>query len=170
MPRKRPSSEGCFVRIQKWFNKLRPALSQLKARGHTLVAIHLRRGDFGKLPFPIAPTAWYLKWLSQVWQSLDKPILYIASDDIDRVLSDFKAYSPLTSKDFDHPLKSAPYFFDFYILSQSDLLAISNSTFSAAAALLNTNAKGFLRPNFDQFKLIPYDPWNSVPWERRLKY
>jgi hypothetical protein len=49
------------------------------------------------------------------------------------------------------------------MLSQCDILAISNSTFSFAASMLNNNGYNFVRPRLSQKKLIQYDPWNSRP-------
>lgn len=44
------------------------ALDILRADGRTLVAIHLRRGDFGLNDrFWIAPEGWYLDWLAEAW-------------------------------------------------------------------------------------------------------
>lgn len=62
-------------------------------------------------------------------------------------------------------LPEAPDYPDFYILSQADILAISNSTYSAAAAMLNTNVTVFMRPGFEQKRLVQYAPWNSIPFE-----
>ena len=52
-------------------------------------------------------------------------------------------------------------YFDFYILAHSDLLAISNSTFSVVAAMLNEEASTFVRPESNLRRLEPFDPWDS---------
>ena len=127
----------------------------------TLVALHLRRGDFvGHDRFWIAPVAWYLAWLEAVWPDLDRPLLYVATDD-SSVLAAFARYRPVTAADLGEPLAGAEFLADFHILTQADRLAISNSTFSFVAAMLNERASEFLRPQKDQERLTACDPWNE---------
>ncbi len=135
--------------------------NQLAERGKTLVALHLRRGDFGYGQFWIAPETWYLDWLSSLWPTLDKPVLYIASDD-EQIFRKFAAYAPVPAADLGPPLPGAEFYGDFHVLTQADHLAISNSSFSFAAALLNTRARTFLRPDLANKRLVAYDPWTSV--------
>ena len=49
----------------------------------------------------------------------------------------------------------------------ADRLAISNSTFSFTAAMLNqrspSSAHAFVRPVPDARALVPFDPWDSYP-------
>ena len=52
---------------------------------------------------------------------------------------------------------------DFYIMSNCDVLAISNSTFSFMASLLNKRCKNFFRPSPESMELVSYDPWDSDP-------
>ncbi len=56
---------------------------------------------------------------------------------------------------------------DFYVLTQAKALAISNSTFSFAAAMLNTQAREFVRPVIDRYPMTGglkrFDPWDSEP-------
>ncbi|MEH7276603.1 alpha-1,2-fucosyltransferase [Neobacillus vireti] len=74
---------------------------ELRRKGKTVVALHIRRGDYNELADKrrigkncyVAPTTWYKKWLEDIWSTLDNPILYIASDDLDSVLPDFKEFS-----------------------------------------------------------------------------
>jgi hypothetical protein len=54
-------------------------------------------------------------------------------------------------------------------LSQCDIVAISNSSFSFAACMLNEKGKLFFRPHLSAKKLIPFDPWNSEPILRDAK-
>lgn len=156
--------------------RLKPGMSELRKRGKTVVGIHVRRGDFLDYPnhprnFP-APTDWYVRWLNGLWPTLDKPVLFIASDDPDSVLPDFKRFRPVTTADVMAPFPAQPkygrldpsFYPDFYILTQCDRLAISNSTFSFAASLLNRRCTLFVRPHAKQ-KLVPFRPWES---KRRL--
>ncbi len=149
-------------------------MEKLRKQGKTVIALHLRRGDFlnarfAKHPrnFPI-PNAWYLNWLAELWPRINKPVLYIASDDLKAVLPDFVAYRPVTAADVFPEFPSEPKFVridpsiypDFYVMTQSDALAISNSSFSFAASLLNERCWKFMRPH-KSGKLVPYKPWKS---------
>lgn len=124
----------------------------------TLVGIHIRRGDFniGNRNANMAPTGWYLKWLKENWDELYNPVLFIASDEIDKVVSDFDEYKPQCFKEDN-------FLCDHYLLRHCDCLLISNSTFSFTAAMLNETGSVFLRPDFGQKKMIPFDPWDSKP-------
>lgn len=136
-------------------------MARLKERGRTLVAIHARRGDYvgGEFFWP-TPTAWYLEWLKAIWPSLDEPVLYIASDD-DSVHREFSAFSPITALDVAGVIPGAEMYPDFHILSCADVLAISNSSFSVSAAMLNDRARSYMRPEPNERRLVPFDPWNT---------
>ncbi|CAM5191018.1 hypothetical protein UACE39S_04177 [Ureibacillus acetophenoni] len=141
-------------------SKVEKAWEEL-SNGKTVIALHLRRGDYGFGFFYEAPTDWYKEWLKGLWESLDNPVLYIASDEPDKILMDFDSYNPVTAEDFNIELEKAPFYLDFYILSKSHFLAISNSTFSFMASMLNENCSSFVRPHLKYKKLIPYNPWSS---------
>ncbi|MEL7035963.1 MAG: FkbM family methyltransferase [Cyanobacteria bacterium J06592_8] len=155
-----------FLPIPEIESKLKKALQNLRSKGKTIVGLHLRRGDYKHAPRPylsVAPNIWYREWLKGFWDTLEQPVLFIASDEIKNVIGDFSDYNPITVQDLNIELSQANYYPDFYILSQCDVLAISNSSFSFAAAMLNERAKLFVRPHLPQKKLIPFDPWNSEP-------
>jgi hypothetical protein len=145
--------------------RLRPmadrALGRLRERGRTLVALHLRRGDYtgGPLFWP-APAAWYLEWLRPIWHELDAPVLYIASDDV-TVHREFAEFGPTTAMDIGETVPGAEMYPDFHILAHADLLAISNSSFSVAAAMLNESGRAYVRPNPQLGRLVPFDPWST---------
>ncbi|MEY3866720.1 MAG: hypothetical protein RLZZ338_611 [Cyanobacteriota bacterium] len=143
--------------------KLQLAVESLHTKGKTVVGLHLRRGDYGYNEFFITPNEWYKKWLQEIWGTLEQPVLFIASDEIDKVIGDFREYNPITSKDLGIELPEAPFYPDFYLLSQCDIVAISNSSFSFAACMLNDKGKLFVRPHLFQEKLIPFEPWNDYP-------
>lgn len=148
--------------------KMKEAVCRLREKGKTVVGLHLRRGDYSWaqdiVPYlAIAPNEWYREWLDGLWETLDEPVLFIASDEIENVVGDFADYHPITAKDLGVEMPEATFYPDFYILSQCDVLATSNSTFSFAAAMLNEQCKFFFRPNLRKKKLIPFDPWNSEP-------
>ncbi|GGA34661.1 FkbM family methyltransferase [Okeania sp. KiyG1] len=153
-----------FQPVEEIQGKMQVAWEGLKAKGKTIVAIHLRLGDYFYLyPHWIAPWEWYGEWLRGFWETLEDPILYVASDDVEAVLGCFAQYQPITAKDLGVELPEAEFYRDFYVLSHADAVAISNSTFSFAASMLNQQGKFFCRPHFPSQKLISFDPWNSLP-------
>lgn len=162
--------QSLFKPVPEVEAKVREALDHLRSKGKTVVGLHLRRGDYRSIhihtlmPYlTIAPSEWYREWLDGFWETLDEPVLFIASDEIENVVGDFADYNPITVKDLGVEMPEAPFYPDFYILSQCDVLAISNSTFSFTAAMLNERCKFFFRPNLVKQKLIAFDPWNSEP-------
>lgn len=149
--------------------KMQPALDCLRSKGKTAIGIHLRLKDYGFSYFFIAPTIWYKKWLESIWETVEEPVLFIASDEPEKVLQDFSEYNPVTTKDLGIELPEAEFYPDFYLLSHCDVLAISNSSFSFAASMLNERGKLFVRPDWRSQKLVSYDPWNSEPLLRDVK-
>lgn len=151
-------------------------LKNVRYRGgvkRTVVGLHLRLGDYKNIAASsfgyVAPTSWYLSWLQTIWGTLDNPVLFVASDDIDTVLRDFEEYSPITAESAGISMPScaenlnAGFFPDWYCLTQCDVLAISNSTFSFTAALLNHRTNGkFFRAHYSGM-LEQFDPWNAEP-------
>jgi glycosyltransferase involved in cell wall biosynthesis/tetratricopeptide (TPR) repeat protein len=160
--------QSLFKPVPEVAAKVIEALDILRSKGKTVVGLHLRRGDYKSVhtvvPYlTVAPSGWYKEWLDGFWETLDQPVLFIASDEIEDVIGDFAEYHPITVKDLGVDIPEAPFYPDFYILSQCDVLAISNSTFSFAAAMLNERCKFFFRPNLRKQKMIAFDPWNSEP-------
>jgi len=139
---------------------LEAALGRLRERGQTLVALHLRRGDFGSGRFWVAPTAWYLDWLRDLWPTLARPVLFVATDE-PCLLEAFGAFAPVGSPRLGCEIPGADYLLDHYLLSQADHLAVSNSSFSFTSAMLNVRARQFFRPHPDRRTLIAFDPWNA---------
>ena len=136
----------------------------LRSGGRTLVGAHIRHGDYGRIKRPSArwcfraPTQWYLNWLDEHWGAMRDPVLLIASDDLDNVLPDFAEYKPFSV----NPLPDeAPYYADFYMLTQCDHLLISNSSFGFAASMINRFEPTCYRPRLSLKKLIRYSPWSA---------
>jgi len=136
------------------------ALERLGVGRRTIVAIHLRRGDFGWGRFWIAPEQWYLRWLERLWPTLADPLLYIATD-APKSAPAFAAYRPLTASDLPAAPAGIEFFPDFQILTNADILATSNSSFSGVAALLNTRARSIVRPDRMLQAMVPHAPWHS---------
>ncbi|KAA8495022.1 hypothetical protein FVE85_3263 [Porphyridium purpureum] len=148
-------------------------LRTAKSGKTTLVGLHLRLGDYKNISASsfgyCAPTSWYLEWLAEIWPTLENPVLFVASDEVDTVLRDFAAYNPITSEMLNAKLPEsraslgAGFFPDWYILSQCDVLAISNSSFSFTACMLNRQPGArFFRAHYSDF-IVEFDPWNADP-------
>ncbi len=150
-----------FIPLPEVAAKTDKAIAKLRRRGKTIVGIHLRRNDYGYQPYFIAPTAWYREWLAKAWGSLNKPVLYIATDEPDKVLNDFSEYHPMTARELGIQVPGADFYGDFNLLSHCDIVAISNSSYSFAACMLNDDCKLFLRPDLNSSGLITFDPWCS---------
>ncbi len=163
------------------------AVATLRAAAGTLVGIHVRRSDFLTSGLVqsfelVTPTATYREWLDGIWPSLDRPRLLVCSDSPGEVLPAFARYQPITAAELgftidglvapeehawsrgDHGVARAPGFYpDWYLLSQCDMVAISNSSFSFSACLANARARRFMRPTFPTGALERFDPWQSEP-------
>lgn len=141
--------------------ELQKALNILGSKDKTVVGIHLRPIKYDQKFFYITPSDRYKEQLKEIWETLQEPVLFIASDDLDTVINDFGEYNPVTVKDLNIELPKANYYPDFYILTQLDVVAISNSSFSFVPSMLNERAKFFCRPSLLNNKIIPFDPWDS---------
>lgn len=153
---------------------LEKGLNILRSQGKTLVGIHIRRGDFITVPLAgftlVVPTKWYCEWLDKIWGELEDPVLFLCSDDIDSILPDFEKFCPVTSQDLKVKLPermkdlSVKFYIDFFMLSNCDVVAISNSIFSFTSCMLNERGKMFFRPHWDfSTKFTVFDPWDSKP-------
>jgi FkbM family methyltransferase len=144
--------------------KIRPsldrALARLKSAGNTIVAIHLRQADFGYGRFWIAPVDWYLPWLRALWPALDSPVLYVATDRRGLV-GRLAEFSPFDAARAGAEIPGAGFIVDHHILRHANHVAISNSSFSFSAAMLNTDARTFVRPHPNRRELVPFDPWGA---------
>ena len=158
-----------FAPGQKVRGILGQALDNLRSRGDTIVAIHLRQGNYGFGRFWVAPTGWYLAWLRTIWSSLERPILYIASD-VEWPQADFADFSPWSAARLGVDIPGADFLVDHHILRHANHLAISNSSFSFTAAMLNAHAGSFLRPDPTLQELVAFDPWASeVLWDAMVE-
>ena len=157
--------------LRPWLDE---PITEMRKRGKTIVALHLRTGDYQWLPQMswtlMPPLRWWAEWLASVWKDLDEPVLYLCSNNVDAVRPWFKEFNPVTSDDFPtRPparLKGVPvgFYRDYYVMTQADVLAASNSTFSFTAAMLNERAKLFVRPHWDfGTRFTEFDPWNADP-------
>jgi Glycosyl transferase family 11 len=149
-------------------------LDTLRSKGKTIIGVHIRRGDFVKLPLAgftlTVPSKWYCEWLDSIWNELEEPILFLCSDELDLVVRDFEKFSPVTSKDLNVKLPermkdlNIGFYTDFFMLSNCDVVATSNSIFSFTACMLNSRGQLFVRPHWDfSSRFTAFEPWNSEP-------
>lgn len=154
-------------RVQSWLTPRRvwapyldPAVERLRAVGHTVVAIHIRRGDFVTCNYPITETAWYVDWLREWWPRLDRPVLYVASDDVAAVRHAFAEFHPLTRADVVEEWAGLDFLQDFHVLMNADVVGTSAASgFSVLAARLNTRARLFVEPDVAARRIRPFEPW-----------
>jgi hypothetical protein len=154
-------------RVLSWFQPAPPfaeaidkGLKKLRDGRQTLVAVHLRRGDFGYGPYWIAPATWYREWLEAVWPTLERPVLYVASDH-PATCAELARFEPLTARDLGVVIPGADFFMDFMVLARSDVVAISNSTFSFSATMIGSSTQTCFRPDRAAKTLVRYDPWRG---------
>ena len=106
-----------------------------------------------------------MRWLEEIWPTLEEPFLYIASDDLPTVTETFAKYNPATIHDFgfgiSHP--EADFFRDWYALTRCQYLAMPNSTFSFSAALFADPTIQCFRSSLLDRGFIPLDPWDAQP-------
>lgn len=159
--------EAYRTRVQSWLRPRRqwapcldPAMERLRAAGATVVAIHIRRGDFIQFKYPITETAWYVEWLRELWPRLDRPVLYLASDDLAGVRQDFAEFRPLTRADVIEEWPGLDYLQDFHVLMNADVIGTSASSgYSLLAARLNTRATLCVEPDVATRSIRPFLPW-----------
>jgi hypothetical protein len=151
--------------IDAWLNARRDPDS-------TLIGIHIRRGDYGafdhqKTPwFQFIPIAWYLDLLDQVWGSVERPSLLLASDEPNLSLR-FRDYKPLQVPATELIGQEISYFGDFHALSRCDILTVVNSSYSRMAALIAADSQITYIPDIEAKRFVPYDPWEDESfWQR----
>jgi hypothetical protein len=152
---------------------LEVGLGELRSRGKTIIGVHIRRGDFVRLPLAgftlVVPLAWWCDWLDSIWNQFEQPVLFLCSDELEQILPAFARFNPVTCHDLSIELSQlqaidAEFYVDFFMLSQCDVVGISNSVFSFAACLLNEQGQQFFRPCWDfSIKFVQFDPWDSLP-------
>ena len=147
------------VRLLNFFQGARAHLGLAQKK---IIAIHLRRGDYGYNQYFRAPCSWYEKWLSQAGYSPDEYIIYICSESPEKYLKRFSKFTVITSADLNCPAQLASYL-DFMVMTLADAVATSNSSFSFFASMLNAKTSQFYRPDFDKLGLVQFDPWNADP-------
>lgn len=152
-------------------HRLDLAAQRLCAGGRTPVGLHLRRGDF-RQPWghPLidrlylaTPVDRYREWLERLWPTLERPVLFVASDEPVDVGTELGDFAHETARSLDAEIPTAPYYPDFFLLSRCRAIAASNSSFSFAAAMLAPESTVCVRPVPGSRRLEGFEPWSSPP-------
>ncbi|MBL8671254.1 MAG: hypothetical protein JNK11_11435 [Alphaproteobacteria bacterium] len=151
-----------FRLVAPWSAMADAARSRLLARGRTIVAVHLRFGDFlrDRASDVVDPRA-YAAWLEGIWPGLDRPVLYVATDEPARALPMLRPFGPVTAADVAGGPQPLPFLLDFAMLAAADALAVARSHFSRWAALLNVRARLLAKPAPGNAALMSFDPWTE---------
>lgn len=144
----------------QWAPWIDPPVAALRAVGNTVVAIHIRRGDFLRFGYPITETQSYVDWLRDLWPTLDKPVLYLASDDIPAVRAAFREFRPVTLHDAGPAWPGLEFLQDFHMLTQADIVGVSAASgFSQLAARLNDRARLCVEPDMETGGIKTFSAW-----------
>jgi hypothetical protein len=155
-------------------------LKPLKDDTQPLISIHFRAGDYldyeksGNSIFVPPSVDEIAQKIYQIYAQIKekKPVIYLASDDLvytsSLLLS--KNIPHITLKDLDSgKSEEDSLFLDFILLTLADILMISNSSFSFAAAMLNKKAKNFFRPRMADKKYVVFEPWNDFILRQKMR-
>ena len=135
-------------------------LAQLRSSRRRILAVHLRRGDYGYGYFFRAPCAWYEAWLSCSGLDPSEWAVYVCSESPADYRGRFAGFKTADASDLDATGSLAAYL-DFYVMTKADKVLTANSSFSFMATMLNTNGAEFLRPCAETERLIRFDPWDA---------
>jgi hypothetical protein len=144
--------------IDRWLKRVVPADA-------TLVGIHVRRGDYDYFNHDLTPwfrpipIEWYDGLLRELWPTLDRPMLFIATDDPDTVAPHFADYEPFIAPAHQLALPELGFLPDFTCMQRCAVLAASNSSFSRMAALLADDRQTVYLPDMKAQRFEPYQPW-----------
>lgn len=138
----------------------RDKIAHLRSLRPRILAVHLRRGDFGANYFFRAPCIWYEKWIQEAGLNPAEWIIYICSENPRPYRDRFPGFKTISSLDINISKKFAAYF-DFYVMTQADYVMTANSSYSFMATLLNSTAQQFTRPCAERESMIAFDPWNA---------
>jgi hypothetical protein len=114
------------------------------------VSVHVRRGDYVKLPrLLICTPSYYEKAVSYIQENIEKPVFYIFSEDVEWVRQNISFPDNSVFMDYDPNLPSSH---DMQLMGLCKHNIISNSSYSWWAAWLNRNPEKII--------LAP-DKWDS---------
>jgi hypothetical protein len=152
--------------IERWFKRTIPPDA-------TVVGIHVRRGDYSyydhtAVPwFRPIPIEWYDGFLEEVWPTLERPALFVATDDAATIGPHFARYDPILAPSNEIAIPEFGFMPDFMGMQRSHVLALVNSSFSRMAALLAADSQVAYLPNMKAQRFERYAPWDEEDfWSR----
>ncbi len=153
-----------FTLKPRWAAPLERLRRRLQAQGQTLVAIHVRRGDFTQLEervpqFRTVPVAWYRHALTELWPRLRAPILHVGTDEPVTILPEFSDYPQLGDELARLPTDIPDHVRDFMLMRDANYLLACNSSFSTLASLLAEEDQTCLLANYQHKTFVPFDLW-----------
>ena len=156
----------------------RPLVNRLRDQGDTVISLHLRRGDAGRMIFFLTPIIWCLDWLHENWSRFTNPVLYLATETLE-LKKWFQRWNVVTMDDLGiqlqnnaYPQYNYPYdedekrarqmtfMPDWYVMQHSDVVVAAESTFSVSAAWTNRNLKEFWRARLSKQGFEQCDVWD----------
>ena len=160
------------ARLDRALAKLREGGSEAGSKGgREVIAVHLRRGDYGRGYFFRTPCAWYEQWLASLCaeRGLDpaRVVVYLASEDTERYRGRFKPFHTATARDVSDMPPALDWLLDFEVMRAADRLAIANSSFSFMAAFLNPRITRAMRPSIARMGLVEFDPRDGAILDRK---
>ncbi len=178
--RDRESIRNLFTRVvEPEHSRVTLPLCRLMEKGDTIISLHLRRSDGGRMIYFHTPIAWCLRWLSNNWERFERPVLFIATE-APELVEHFRDYGPIVAEDlgigfrpqcppeyiFPHTeqadrARQMDFFPDWYLLQHSDVVLASESTFPFTAAWTSRVNKEFWRPRLSLRDFEQVDPWNT---------
>lgn len=175
----RESITGLFQAVEPESIRMTAAMERLRQRGDTVIGLHLRRGDGGRMIFFWTPMVWVLKWLRENWSRFERPVLYIATEDVGLAYW-FQNYRPVLMENLGFTAKAEPppqyvyphdhperkprqlsFFPDWYILQHCDVVLAAESTFGVSAAWVSRTCREFWRPRISLVGFEQVDMWNT---------
>jgi hypothetical protein len=109
-----------------------------------------------------------MDWIKSAGITPAEFAIYISSEDPIPYVTRFAGFQVFCNKSLGLPDDpNIASLFDFVALANADLVAISNSSFSFFATMLNETASGYFRPDVASRSIVPYDPWDSQVLERK---
>jgi FkbM family methyltransferase len=128
--------------------------------GRRILAVHLRRGDYGYGYFFRAPCAWYEVWLKDAGLDPSEWVIFLCSETPTDYRGRFPEFKKADSDELGmHGVLAA--YLDFYVMTKADKVLTANSSFSIMASMLNENGSEFLRPCAETERLVRFDPWDT---------
>lgn len=157
----RDEARRLFTLVPPLADRVQASLARLRSGATTVVAVHLRRGDYGYGCFFRAPCRWYADWLRASGLDPAKTVVYLASETPAEYRSRFAPFRTVTAREVSALPAELDWLVDFEAMRDADSLAISNSSFSFMAAFLNPRITRAMRPCTEAMGLVEFDPLDA---------